>query len=49
MALRWIANALVDASGHFRKLRGVPSMGILLKALRQRAPAALEDTERKAA
>jgi transposase-like protein len=49
MTLRWIASALVDASGRFRKLRGFASMKTLLKALQQRAPADLDDTERKAA
>lgn len=49
MALRWIANALVDVSGRFRKLGEFPSMKTLLNALQQRAPAELEDTERKAA
>jgi hypothetical protein len=49
MALRWIANALVDASGRFRRLRVFPSMKTLLNALQQRAPAELEDTECKAA
>jgi transposase-like protein len=49
MTLRWIASALVDASGRFRKLRGLASMKTFSKALQQRAPADLDDTERKAA
>jgi putative transposase len=49
MTLRWIASALVDASGRFRKLRGFASMKDLLKALQRRAPAGLADAKRKAA
>ena len=49
MTLRWIASALVDASGRMRKLRGFASMKDLLKALQRRAPADLVDTKRKAA
>jgi putative transposase len=49
MTLRWIASALVDASGRFRKLRGFASMKDFLKALQRRAPADLVETKRKAA
>ena len=49
MTLRWIASALVDAAGRFRKLRGFASMKTFLKALQQRAPADLDDTQHKAA
>lgn len=37
MILRWVASALSDASGRFRKLRGFGEMKTLLKALEQRA------------
>lgn len=37
MILRWVASALDDASGRFRKLRGHAEMSTLLNALEQRA------------
>jgi len=49
MTLRWIVSALVDVSVRFQKLRGFASIKTFLKALQQRAPADLDDTERKAA
>jgi hypothetical protein len=49
MALRWVASALSDASGRFRKLRGFGEMKALLKALQDRAPAGRDEVTRKAA
>ena len=37
MALRWVASALQDANGRFRKLRGFKDMGKLLAALDEHA------------
>jgi transposase-like protein len=37
MALRWVASALHDAKGRFRKLRGVKAMNTLLAALDEHA------------
>jgi transposase-like protein len=48
MTLRWIAGALSDAKGRFRKLRGHRDMKLLLAALKAR-PANVTDAERKAA
>ena len=49
MVLLWVASALSDASGRFRKLRGFAEMKTLLKALDKRAPAEHFDTVRKVA
>jgi putative transposase len=49
MILRWVASALSDASGRFRKLRGFAEMKTLLKALEQRAPGEHTETSRKVA
>jgi putative transposase len=49
MTLRWIASAMSEASQRFRKLRGHAQMKAFLKTLQSRAPADLEDQERKAA
>lgn len=49
MTLRWIVTTFVDVSFRFQKLRGFASIKTFLKALQQRAPADLDDTERKAA
>lgn len=38
MTLRWVASALSDASGRFRRLRGCGEMNTLLRALDSRAP-----------
>lgn len=38
MTLRWVASALSDASGRFRRLRGCGEMKTLLRALDSRAP-----------
>lgn len=38
MTLRWVASALSDASGQFRRLRGCGEMKTLLRALDSRAP-----------
>ena len=38
MTLRWVASALSDASGRFRRLRGCGEMKTLLMALDSRAP-----------
>jgi transposase-like protein len=48
MTLRWIAGALSDAKGRFRKLRGHRDMKTLLAALKARF-ANVTDAERKAA
>ena len=48
MTLRWIAGALSDAKGRFRKLRGHRDMKILLAALKAKS-ANVTDAERKAA
>jgi len=48
MALRWIAGALSDAKGRFRKLRGYRDMKTLLTALKAKS-AEVTDAERKAA
>jgi len=49
MVLRWVASALSDASGRFRKLRGFAEMKTLLKALDQRAPKENIEASRKVA
>jgi transposase-like protein len=49
MILRWVASALSDASGRFRKLRGFAEMKTLLKALEQRAPGEQIEASRKVA
>ena len=49
MVLRWVASALSDACGRFRKLRGFAEMKTLLKALDKRAPAELIEVARKVA
>ena len=49
MILRWVASALSDASGRFRKLRGCGEMKTLLKALEQRTPNARIEPSRKVA
>ena len=48
MTLRWIAGALSDAKGRFRKLRGYREMKTLLAALKAKS-ANIIDAERKAA
>ena len=48
MTLRWIAGALSDAKGRFRKLRGHRDMKALLAALDAKS-ASVADVERKAA
>ena len=48
MTLRWIAGALSDAKGRFRKLRGYRDMKTLLTALKAKS-AEVTDAERKAA
>jgi putative transposase len=48
MTLRWIAGALSDAKGRFRKLRGHRDMKTLLAALKAKS-ASVIDAERKAA
>jgi putative transposase len=48
MTLRWIAGALSDAKGRFRKLRGHRDMKTLLAALKAKS-ASVAETERKAA
>ena len=49
MIMRWVASALSDASGRFRKLRGFAEMQTLLKALDQRAPRERAEASRKVA
>ncbi|MDZ7592001.1 MAG: hypothetical protein U5L05_15255 [Rubrivivax sp.] len=48
MTLRWVAGALSDAKGRFRKLRGHRDMKVLLAALNACTPNT-ETAERKAA
>lgn len=48
MTLRWVAGALSDAKGRFRKLRGYRDMKTLLAVLKAK-PANGIDAERKAA
>ncbi len=48
MSLRWIAGALSDAKGRFRKLRGLRDMKTLLAALNTKS-APVTEAERKAA
>jgi transposase-like protein len=48
MTLRWVAGALSDAKGRFRKLRGHRDMKLLLAALEARSTHVME-AERKAA
>ena len=48
MTLRWIAGALSDAKGRFRKLRGHRDMRLLLAAWKARSTQIM-DAERKAA
>ena len=48
ITLRWIAGALSDAKGRFRKLRGYRDMKTLLAALKAKS-ASITDAERKAA
>lgn len=49
MILRWVASALDDASGRFRKLRGHGEMSTLLNALGQRAPDGQIEASRRVA
>lgn len=49
MILRWVASALSDASGRFRKLRGFAEMNTLLKVLEERAPREQIEASRKVA
>jgi transposase-like protein len=49
MIMRWVAGALEDAGGRFRKLKGHSAMKTLLDALQRRAPSDLDDADRKAA
>ncbi len=49
MTLRWIASALSDAAGRFRKLKGYSDMKTLLSALKQRDPTNLVDDQLEAA
>jgi transposase-like protein len=49
MILRWVASALSDASGRFRKLKGFAEIKSLLKALEQSAPDKQIDVARKVA
>ena len=48
MTLRWIAGALSDAKGRFRRLRGHRDMETLLAALKAKSDSVI-DAERKAA
>jgi transposase-like protein len=48
MTLRWVAGALSDAKGRFRKLRGYRDMKFLLTALKPN-PVSTTKAERKAA
>lgn len=48
MTLRWIAGALSDAKGRFRKLRGHRDIKTLLAALKAKSDSVI-DAERKAA
>jgi len=48
MTLRWIAGALSDAKGRFRKPRGHRDMKTLLAALKAKSDS-VTDAERKAA
>ena len=49
MTLRWVASALSDAAGRFRKLKGHSAMKTLLDALEMRAPVEAVDDQLKAA
>jgi putative transposase len=49
MILRWVASALSDAGGRFRKLRGFAEMKTLLNVLEQRAPGSQIEASRKVA
>lgn len=49
MIMRWVASALSDASGRFRKLRGFGEMKALLKALEQHAASEQIEASRKVA
>ena len=49
MTLRWVASALTDAAGRFRRIKGRSEMQSLLAALQQRAPKDIEHTDLKAA
>ena len=49
MTLRWVASALSDASGRFRKLRGYRDMKLCSGALNERAPPTHQRRTRKAA
>lgn len=49
MLLRWVASALSDAAGRFRRLRGRDSMSDLLNALRSKQPTSATDHKLKAA
>ena len=49
MTLRWIASALSDAAGRFRKLKGYSDMKTLLSALKQRCPTDILDDQLEAA
>ncbi len=48
MTLRWIADALSDAKGRFRKLRGHRDMKALFAALKAKS-ASVAEAERNAA
>ena len=49
MTLRWIASALSDASGRFRRLKGFSDMKTLLTALKKLEPADVIDRQLEAA
>ena len=49
MTLRWIASALSDAAGRFRKLKGYSDMKTLLSALKQRCPTDILNDQLEAA
>lgn len=49
MTLRWVASALTDAAGRFRRVKGRGELELLLAALQQRAPKDIEDANLKAA
>jgi len=49
MIMRWVASALSDASGRFRKLRGFAEMKTLLNVLAERTPKSEIGPSRKVA
>jgi putative transposase len=49
MTLRWVASALTDAAGRFRRIKGRSELKFLLAALQQRAPKDIEHANLKAA